>query len=169
LGYVDFENLADIISKVPKIESLELDNCVILDNREYECLEHLKSVIDKNKYFRHLGLKFLTQNKAMLFQHLDTMYNLNRQLSIDFINCLPQPPGSLHKVQLEKTIDEKSESGLELNIDSIMKLDDQSLVEYPIYDDSDRFFFYKCRSHNKNHKLFVFRDWEKLLKRFQFG
>lgn len=36
---------------------------------------------------------------------------------------------------------------------------------YPLYDDSDLTFFVESRKADKNHKLFVFRDWENLLRR----
>ena len=37
--------------------------------------------------------------------------------------------------------------------------------EILLYDQLDLDFFVKCRQSNKNHKLFLFRDWENLLRR----
>jgi hypothetical protein len=36
---------------------------------------------------------------------------------------------------------------------------------YSLYDDLDLKFFVDCRKAEKNHKLFLFRDWENLVRR----
>jgi hypothetical protein len=66
LNFNDFTQLRQIITVVPKLETLVLENFIITD-REYECMEQLKYGIERNKNFRDLYIKYKTQNKHALF------------------------------------------------------------------------------------------------------
>ena len=86
LGLKDFFQLRQVLTLIPKFECLHIENCVITE-KEFECLEQLKYGIERNQNFRDLVLKFKTKNKQHLFMgHFQSMYNLNKQVSISYVN-----------------------------------------------------------------------------------
>lgn len=87
LNFTDFKSLSAIITQVPKLESLVLDNiCIRSPEGEAECIGQLKYGVERNKNFKNLTLRFKTTNKAKLLDSFSSMYNLNQQLSIAFVS-----------------------------------------------------------------------------------
>ncbi|TNV87656.1 hypothetical protein FGO68_gene4521 [Halteria grandinella] len=169
LNYTDFKNISKIISQVPKLENLALDNILIKSiEGEQECISQLKYGIERNKNFKNLILRFRTQNKAKLFENFSSMYNLNQQLSIQFVNqFIPFPKKrSISKYKADAQSASASHQH-QSTFDHIINVEpgQEESINYSLYDDLDLNFFVESRKADKNHKLFVFRDWENLLRR----
>ena len=53
---------------------------------DLDLLDELKYGMERNKNFKNLTLRYLTSNKESLLGSFQSMYNLNKELSILFIN-----------------------------------------------------------------------------------
>ena len=148
LNYHDFQKLRAILTDVPKLESLTLDNCIFQEQKmsDLDLLDELKYGMERNKNFKNLTLRYLTSNKESLLRTFQSMYSLNKELSILFIN------GKRDNVK------QTTSQSIEVNIN------EEGLL-YSLYDDIDLNFFISSRKQGYNHKLFVFRDWENLIIR----